>query len=87
MEFTQKELALIANASKKAKNTKLIRIILLTTMLIAVGCMFVGAFDSHKLAYGLLVAVFVGIARPQLGQGPNYEELVALLEKKSVEID
>ena len=87
MEFTQKEMALIARASKTAKNTTHIRIILLIVMLIAVGCMFAGAFDSHKLAYGLLVAVFVGIARPQLGQGPKYEDLVALLEKKSVEKD
>lgn len=84
MEFTQKELALIAKASRKAKNATFIRIILLIAMLIAVGCMFVGAFDSDKLAYGLFVAVFVAIAHPQFGEGPKYEDLVALLEKKSV---
>jgi hypothetical protein len=84
MEFTQKELALIAKASRKAKNARFIRIILLIAMLIAVGCMFVGAFDSDKLAYGLFVAVFVAIAHPQFGEGPKYEDLVALLEKKSV---
>jgi hypothetical protein len=84
MEFAQKELALIAKASRKAKNARFIRIILLIAMLIAVGCMFVGAFDSDKLAYGLFVAVFVAIAHPQFGEGPKYEDLVALLEKKSV---
>ncbi|MDQ2990970.1 MAG: hypothetical protein M3R60_17920 [Pseudomonadota bacterium] len=84
MEFTQKELALIAKASRKANNATFIRIILLIAMLIAVGCMFTGAFDSDKLAYGLLVAVFVAIAHPQFGEGPKYEDLVALLKKKSV---
>lgn len=83
MEFTQKELALIAEASSKAKSAKVIRVLLLIAMLIAVGCMFVGAFDVDKLAYGLLVAVFIAIAHPQFGQGPKYEDLVALLKKKS----
>ncbi len=82
MEFTEKELALIAKASRKAKNARFIRIILLIAMLIAVGFMFVSAFDIEKLAYGLLVAVFVAIAHPQFGEGPKYEDLVALLEKK-----
>jgi Na+/H+ antiporter NhaC len=83
MEFTQKERALIAGARKKANNARFIRIILLISMLIVVGFMFAGAFDSDKLAYALLVAVFVAIAYPQFGEGPKYEDLVALLEKKT----
>lgn len=83
MEFTQKELTLIAKANTKSKNARLIRICLLIAMLVAVGCMFAGVFDGDKLAYGLFLAVFVAIAHPQLGEGPNYEDLVALLEKKS----
>jgi Zn-dependent protease with chaperone function len=83
MEFTQRELTLIAKAGKKPKNARNIRIILLIAMLLAVACMFVGVFDSDKLAYGLFIAVFVAIAHPQLGEGPKYEDLVALLEKKS----
>jgi len=39
--------------------------------IIAVGCMFVGVFDSDKLAYGLFIAVFVAIAHPHFGVGPN----------------
>jgi len=85
MKFTEKELALIAKASRKAKNAKFIRIIVLMAMLIAVGCMFVGVFDIKKLAYGLVVAVFVAIAHPQFGDKPKYEDLVALLERKSLE--
>jgi hypothetical protein len=83
MEFTQKELALIAKASRKASNARLIRVVLLIAMLIAVGCMFMDVFDSDKLAYGLFVAVLVAIAHPQLGGGPKYEDLAALLEQKS----
>jgi hypothetical protein len=83
MEFTPKELALIAKASRKAKHAKFIRIILLIGMLIAVACMFVGALESDKLAYGLVVAVFISIAHPQFGDRPKYEDLVALLEQKS----
>jgi hypothetical protein len=83
MEFTQEELALIAKASRKVSNARLVRIILLIAMLVAVGCMFVGFFDRDKLAYGLFVAVFVAIAHPQFGEGPKYEDLAALLEKKS----
>lgn len=83
MEFTRNELALIAKASTKAKNARLIRVILLISMLISVGCMFVGAFDSEKLAYGLFVAVFIAIAHPQFGEGPKYEDLVDLLEQKA----
>ena len=83
MEFTQKELTLIGKAKTKTKNARIIRIILLIAMLVAVICMFVGVFDSDRLAYGLLIAVFVAIAHPQLGEGPKYEDLVALLEKKS----
>lgn len=87
MEFTQKELALIAKARTKAKNAKFVRIILLIAMLIAVGCMFFGAIDSDKLAYGLFAAVFIGVAHPQFGDGPRYEDLVALLNEKSAKQD
>lgn len=85
MEFTQKELALIAKASRKASNAKIIRVVLLIAMLIAVGCMFMDVFDSDKLAYGLFVAVLVAIAHPQLGGGPKYEDLVAMLKQKLAE--
>jgi hypothetical protein len=83
MEFTQKELALIAKASRKASNARIIRVVLLIAMLIAIGCIFMGVFESDKLAYGLFVAVLVAIAHPQLGGGPKYEDLAALLEQKS----
>ena len=83
MEFTQKELALIAKASRKASNARLIRVALLIAMPIAVGCIFMNVFESVKLAYGLFVAVLVAIAHPQLGGGPEYEDLAALLEQKS----
>lgn len=83
MEFTQKELALIAKASRKASNARLIRVVLLIAMFIAVGCIFMDVFESDKLAYGLFVAVLVAIAHPQLGGGPKYEDLAALLEQKS----
>jgi hypothetical protein len=53
-------------------------------MLFTVGGMFVGIFDSDKLAYGLFIAVFVAIAHPQFGAGPQYEDLVVLLEKKAL---
>jgi hypothetical protein len=75
---------LIAKAGRKAENAKFIRIILLIGMLIAVACTFVGAFDIDKLAYGLFVAVFIAIAHPRFGEGPKYEDVVALLEQKSV---
>lgn len=82
MQFTQKEVALIARAGRKAKNAKFIRIFILIAMLVAIACMLMGALDTDKIAYFLLVAVFVSIAHPQLGDGPKYEDLVALLEQK-----
>ncbi|WP_426210597.1 hypothetical protein [Massilia sp. TWP1-3-3] len=56
-------------------------------MLISVACMFVGVLDSDKLAYGLVVVVFIAIAHPQFVDGPKYEDLVALLEQKTVRKD
>lgn len=82
MEFTQKEFASIARSKTKAKSARFVRIIILIAMLISVGCMYLGAFDTDRLVYFLFAAVYVAIAHPQLSNGPS-TKILLLFQRKS----
>ncbi len=83
MEFSERELELIAKAKKKAADVKVRRIVLIGAMIVGVGLMAIGAIDADKTAYLLIAAVFVALGLPQFGDGPKYEDLVSLLDKKA----
>lgn len=83
MEFTQKELLLIDRSVRKARDARITRAILLIGMIAATACMVAGLLDGDTCAFGLIVAVLIAVAHPQLGGGPKYEDLAELLSKKS----
>lgn len=83
MEFSDKELAVIAGAKKKLKTAKLFRIILVVVMLCGIGLMLTGVVITDQIVYLVLAAVFVAIGLPQFGPGPKYEELLNILESKA----
>jgi hypothetical protein len=83
MEFSDKELAVIAGAKKKLKTATLFRILLVVVMLCGIGLMFTGVVIADQIVYLALVAVFVAIGLPQFGLGPKYEELLNILESKA----
>jgi len=83
MEFSERELELIAKAKKKAANVKVKRIVIIIAMILGVVLMVTGTVSADKTAYLLVAAVFFSLGLPQLGDGPKYEDLVSLLDKKA----
>ena len=84
MEFSEKELRLIAAARKQAADARVKRVLILIAMLVGMGLMIAGVVATDRFAYACLAAVIWSIALPQLGGGPKYEDLVTLLESKSM---
>lgn len=82
MEFSEQELELIARAKKKSAEVKVKRIFILCAMILGVVLMVTGTVGTDKTAYLLVAAVFLSVGLPQLGDGPKYEDLVSLLDKK-----
>lgn len=83
MEFSEKELVLIASAKKKSSDATTMRVFVVAAMVVGIGLMFAGVVGTKRLAYVLVAAVFVSIAHPQFGDGPKYEDLVKPLESKA----
>lgn len=83
MEFSDKELAVIARAKKKIKTATLFRILLVVVMLCGIGLMFAGVVIADQIIYLAVAAVILAVVFPQLGQGPKYEELLKILESKA----
>ncbi|GGQ29515.1 hypothetical protein [Shewanella litoralis] len=83
MEFSDKELAVIAGAKKKIKTSILFRSLLVIVMLCGIGLMFAGVVIAEKIVYLTVAAVFFAVALPQFGPGPKYEELLKILESKA----
>lgn len=83
MEFSERELGLIAKAKKKAAEVKFKRIVIMFAMIVGIALMVTGVIGADKTAYLLVAAVFFSLGLPQFGDGPKYEELVSLLDKKA----
>lgn len=83
MAFTEKELALIEAARKKSADAATKRWLLLAAILIVFALMLTGYVDSRHFAYFAVAAVLFAIAMPQFGGGPQYEDLVQLLQAKA----
>lgn len=83
MEFSERELELIVKAKKKAVEVKTKRIVIILAMIVGIVLMVTGAVGAEKTAYLLVAAVFFSLGLPQFGDGPKYEDLVSLLDKKA----
>lgn len=83
MEFSERELELIVKAKKKVAEVRIKRMVIIAAMIIGVVLMVVGIVNADKIAYLLVAAVFLSIGLPQFGDGPKYEDLVSLLDRKS----
>lgn len=62
---------------------KVKRIVIIIAMILGVVLMVTGTISADKTAYLLVAAVFFSLCLPQLGDGPKYEDLVSLLDKKA----
>lgn len=83
MEFSEKELAVIAAAKKKTTAATFVRVAIVVAMLFGIALMFADVVIADHVVYVSIAAVLLAVARPQLGGGPKYEDLVRLLEDKT----
>lgn len=78
MLFSETEIALIASAKRKVQMAQKVRLAVIALVVLTISGLWVNEFAIY-MAFGLVV---FAVALPQFGQGPKYEELVCLLEKK-----
>ena len=83
MEFSEKELAVIASAKKKIKTATLFRALLIVVLLCGIALMASGMVVAEYIVYLAFGAVVLAIGLPQFGPGPKYEELLQILDKKA----
>ncbi|WNO59429.1 hypothetical protein [Rheinheimera sp. MMS21-TC3] len=83
MEFSDKELAVIAGAKKKIKTATLFRVLLIVVMLCGITLMATGVVVAEYIVYLAFGAVVLAIGLPQFGPGPKYEELLNILDNKA----
>lgn len=83
MEFTNKELTVLAEAKKKILAATIVRVFIVVAMLFGIILMLTGVIIADHFVYGAVAAVILAVAHPQFGAGPKYEDLVRLLESKS----
>jgi hypothetical protein len=83
MNFTNREIEIIAAARKKVFFASVLRIMALCATVVGIVLMAKGLIAPKPFSYALIAAVFFSIAHPQFGWGPKYEELVKILEGKS----
>ncbi|KEK28270.1 hypothetical protein N5C36_18355 [Shewanella xiamenensis] len=85
MEFTETELALIAAATQKVQMAQRVRMGGIILLILGTFTLLAG-FWSHPYAIYIAFALVVfAVALPQFGQGPKYEELLALLQQKAAQ--
>jgi len=83
MEFSDKELAVIAAAKKKVKIANLFRVFLILIILSGIALMYSGVVVAELVVYFAFAAVVLAVALPQLAPGPKYEVLLKILESKA----
>ncbi|MCL1121683.1 hypothetical protein N7V09_12210 [Shewanella seohaensis] len=85
MEFTNAELALITAAKQKVQMAQRVRVGVIILLILGTLTLLAG-FWSHPYAIYIAFALVVfAVALPQFGQGPKYEELLALLQQKAAQ--
>ncbi|MCD1598437.1 MULTISPECIES: hypothetical protein [Rheinheimera] len=83
MEFSDKELEVIAGAKKKIKAATFFRVLLIVVMLCGITLMATGVVVAEFIVYLAFGAVVLAIGLPQFGSGPKYEELLNILDSKA----
>ncbi|MCW3171294.1 hypothetical protein [Shewanella subflava] len=83
MEFSEKELAVIASAKHKIKTATLFRALLIVVLLCGIALMASGMVVAEYIVYLAFGAVVLAIGLPQFGPGPKYEELLQILDNKA----
>lgn len=82
MEFSERELELIAKAKKKAADVKVKRIVIIIAMILGVVLMVTGTISADKTAYLLVAAVFSRCACHNLATVRNTKIWCRCLIKK-----
>lgn len=83
MSFSEKELQTIKAAEKKMRHDKLVRTIVLFALAVSSVLILSGQLDSRSLSGLAIFLVAVAVGQANIVKGPQYEDLVILLNKKS----
>lgn len=83
MTFSEKDLQLIKNAEKKLRRDQLARTITLFALAVSSILVLSGLLDARSLSGLAIFLVAIAVGQPNIVKGPQYEDLVNLLNKKS----
>ncbi|MCS6230410.1 hypothetical protein G3488_05990 [Shewanella baltica] len=83
MLSSETEIALIASAKRKVQMAQKVRLAVIALVVLGTGLTISGLWVNEFAIYMAFGLVVFAVALPQFGQGPKYEELVSLLEKKN----
>lgn len=83
MNFSDKEQSIIAAADKKLQRDKLARTLILFALAISSIAVLSGLLDARSLSGLAIFLVAIAVGQPNIVKGPQYEDLVNLLNKKS----
>lgn len=83
MNFSDKEQSIIAAADKKLQRDKLARTLILFALAISCIAVLSGLLDARSLSGLAIFLVAIAVGQPNIVKGPQYEDLVNLLNKKS----
>lgn len=83
MSFTDKEKNIIAAAEKKLQRDKLARTGILFSLAISSIAILSGLLDARSLSGLAIFLVAIAVGQPNIVKGPQYEDLINLLNKKS----
>lgn len=85
--FSDKEQQLIKTAEKKLRQDKLVRTIILFALAVSSLLVLSGQLDSRSLSGLAIFLVAIAVGQANMVKGPQYEDLVNLLKKKSKSLD
>lgn len=85
--FSDKEQQLIKTAEKKLRQDKLARTIILFALAVSSLLVLSGQLDSRSLSGLAIFLVAIAVGQANMVKGPQYEDLVNLLKKKSKSLD
>lgn len=85
--FSDKEQQLIKTAEKKLRQDKLARTIILFALAVSSLLVLSGQLDNRSLSGLAIFLVAIAVGQANIVKGPQYEDLVNLLKKKSKSLD
>ena len=81
--FSEQELKIIKQARNKISKSRFSKIVVILVLVALILAMLNGQVGEKEFVFFIFLIVLITIAQPQLGSGPKYEDLVALLESKN----